>query len=250
MVCSADYHACALKGLDITKHTAAAASRPCMHWSVYVAAAIFFKHARVFHPLLAGSCHAMSVGALTPFQNGLLKSVNVDLLAACRVFRKGGTMTALGEYIAESKTTPAPVRRKNATKPDRLGPQIAASNVGYQLLQKAGWQEGQGVGANQQGRAIPLAAYHQQARHGIGAGESSEASRAGRKRPSQQPQALDANSPAKKRKADAQPVPDVPEDPTVKRQRHQQVSYCWHNLLHLLTSQVAATKDFSKVHRW
>ena len=136
-------------------------------------------------------------------------------------------MTSLGEYIAETTSAPAPVRRKAANKLGRLGPQIDASNVGYQLLQKAGWQEGQGIGAYQQGRAIPLAAYHQQARHGIGAGDSKEAPRAARKRPGQQPQALDiANNHAKKRQKHAQPVPHVSENPTMKRQRHQQVSLC------------------------
>ena len=136
-------------------------------------------------------------------------------------------MTALGEYVAEASTAATPAGRKSSSSSSsRLGPQIASSNVGYQLLRKAGWQEGQGIGINQQGRPIPLSAYHQQARHGIGA----DAKRA---------HAIDTKQsrPAKKRqvaerrdgagtvtRAQDQPVPDVPEDPTVKRQRHQQVS--------------------------
>ena len=146
--------------------------------------------------------------------------------SSCRLFRKGGTMTALGEYVAESSRTPAPVKRKPASNTTRLGPQIASSNVGYQLLRKAGWQEGQGIGINQQGRPIPLSAYHQQARHGIGAetkhasGKQPHQERPGRKRRAKE--GNEAVSTAKQR--EQQPVPDVPENPAVKRQRHQQVS--------------------------
>ena len=134
-------------------------------------------------------------------------------------------MTALGEYIAEDNSTSAPISRKTAKqRPDRLGPQIATSNVGYQLLQKAGWQEGQGIGANQQGRPVPLAAYHQQARQGIGANAAAESVSTRHKRPGRQAKSTsaDCNAGESKQKG-AQPVPDVPEEPEVKRQRHQQV---------------------------
>ena len=33
---------------------------------------------------------------------------------------------------------------------------LDASNKGYALLQKSGWQEGQGLGANQDGRLNPV----------------------------------------------------------------------------------------------
>lgn len=144
-----------------------------------------------------------------------------------RVFRKGGVMTALGEYIAEVNTLSVTPRHMNAQPSShKLGPQIATSNVGYQLLQKAGWAEGQGLGRNQQGRPIPLGAYHQQARQGIGVGTT---------QPGHPQHSLDSTSKrgrasagddkAKKPQQKQQlPVPHVPEDPQVKRQRHQQVS--------------------------
>ncbi|KAL3136541.1 hypothetical protein ABBQ38_005789 [Trebouxia sp. C0009 RCD-2024] len=145
---------------------------------------------------------------------------------SARVFRKGGVMTALGEYIAEVNTLSVTPRHMNAQPSShKLGPQIATSNVGYQLLQKAGWAEGQGLGRNQQGRPIPLGAYHQQARQGIGVGTT---------QPGHPQHSLDSTSKrgrasagddkAKKPQQKQQlPVPHVPEDPQVKRQRHQQI---------------------------
>ena len=38
-----------------------------------------------------------------------------------------------------------------------------------QLLQKAGWKEGSGLGAQEQGIAAPIAAWYQSGRQGIGA---------------------------------------------------------------------------------
>mmetsp|Transcript_37628 Transcript_37628/g.83774 ORF Transcript_37628/g.83774 Transcript_37628/m.83774 type:complete len:324 (-) Transcript_37628:153-1124(-) len=45
---------------------------------------------------------------------------------------------------------------------------IAADNVGYRLLKKAGWQEGAGLGASEQGRKAPVPAWLQQGNRGIG----------------------------------------------------------------------------------
>lgn len=133
-------------------------------------------------------------------------------------------MTALGEYIAENTTASAPSRKGTTqTSSHKLGPQITSSNVGYQLLQKAGWTEGQGLGSNQQGRPIPLGAYHQQARQGIGTSTNQADKRQhgqesiGRKRRPSDGSAQGKSVPQKL------PVPDVSEDPQVKRQRHQQV---------------------------
>jgi hypothetical protein len=156
-----------------------------------------------------------------------------------RVFEKGGVMTALGEYVAEGNSKPAPISRKPASASNRLGPQISSSNVGYQLLQKAGWQEGQGIGINQQGRAIPLSAYHQQARHGIGADDKPANAAHSQRKPSSKRKANSSSGHAdtmhQVKQNEQQPVPDVPEDPTVKKQRHQQVchlipSLSWHHL--------------------
>ncbi|KAL4855520.1 G patch domain-containing protein 2 [Chlorella vulgaris] len=45
---------------------------------------------------------------------------------------------------------------------------IARSNVGYRLLKKAGWTEGAGLGAQEQGVAEPVAAFQQQGNLGLG----------------------------------------------------------------------------------
>ncbi|DBA80054.1 TPA: hypothetical protein ACH3X2_007544 [Trebouxia sp. C0005] len=145
-----------------------------------------------------------------------------------RVFERGGVMTALGEYVAEANSAadPAPVSRKPASATNRLGPQISSSNVGYQLLQKAGWQEGQGIGINQQGRPIPLSAYHQQARHGIGAdNKPANAAHAHRRTGSKRTDSSSGHAYTmhQLKQKEQQPVPDVPEDPVVKKQRHQQI---------------------------
>lgn len=135
-------------------------------------------------------------------------------------------MTALGEYVAEANSNPAPVIRKPASASNRLGPQISSSNVGYQLLQKAGWQEGQGIGIHQQGRPIPLSAYHQQARHGIGA-DNKPANAAYAQRKTSKRKADSSSNHAdtmhQVKQKEQRPVPDVPEDPNVKKQRHQQI---------------------------
>lgn len=135
-------------------------------------------------------------------------------------------MTALGEYIAKANTAPITARYKSAQPSShRLGPQIASSNIGYQLLQRAGWTEGQGLGSSQQGRPIPLGAYHQQARQGIGA-SNQQAERQQRSQPDtgRKRHASEGDEQAARgRQKQHQPVPNVPEDPQVKRQRHQQV---------------------------
>lgn len=46
--------------------------------------------------------------------------------------------------------------------------QISDSNKGFQLLKKAGWVEGTGLGVNKQGRTTPLNAWRNQGRSGIG----------------------------------------------------------------------------------
>lgn len=45
---------------------------------------------------------------------------------------------------------------------------IDRSNIGFQLLQKAGWQEGKGIGAQEQGMATPLQASHNKGSLGLG----------------------------------------------------------------------------------
>lgn len=45
---------------------------------------------------------------------------------------------------------------------------IDRSNLGYKLLSRAGWQEGQGLGANEQGMAAPLAVSYHKGNTGLG----------------------------------------------------------------------------------
>lgn len=45
---------------------------------------------------------------------------------------------------------------------------IARTNVGFQLLKKAGWTEGSGLGAKEQGRAEPIATFQQKGNLGLG----------------------------------------------------------------------------------
>ena len=103
-----------------------------------------------------------------PVRDQQRRTPTIDLspMFVCRTFRKGGVITSLDEYTAVPSCTAAglgPATVPPSGPPARLGPQIGISNVGYQLLKKAGWQEGQGLGSSQQGRSTPLAAYHQQA---------------------------------------------------------------------------------------
>lgn len=46
---------------------------------------------------------------------------------------------------------------------------IPSDNVGFQLLRKAGWQPGAGLGAESQGRRMPLEQSQQKGRQGLGA---------------------------------------------------------------------------------
>ena len=98
--------------------------------------------------------------------------------------------------------------------------------MGFQLLQKAGWRSGQGLGAAEQGQTEPLAAWHQQGRAGIGVGSAPQLNAAGKRAGSgaqgseQQQQQQQVSEKQRKRK---QPVPDVPEEFDTKVRRHQQV---------------------------
>lgn len=149
-------------------------------------------------------------------------------------------MTSLGEYIAEADTMTVTPRHGNAQPSShQLGPQILTSNVGYQLLQRAGWVEGQGLGRNQQGRPIPLGAYHQQARQGIGVStKRAEHPQQSLHSTSKRRRASESNDPARRLQPKQQmPVPHVADDPQVKRQRHQQVCHLQllYKLLHVFT---------------
>lgn len=46
---------------------------------------------------------------------------------------------------------------------------VPKNNIGFQLLKKAGWKEGSGLGSEQQGRPVPLEAWHNKGKQGIGA---------------------------------------------------------------------------------
>ncbi|MEW5297808.1 MAG: hypothetical protein WDW36_000991 [Sanguina aurantia] len=52
--------------------------------------------------------------------------------------------------------------------PGVRGEVLESSNVGFRLLQKAGWQEGTGLGLKLQGRVAPIPAHMQRGNRGIG----------------------------------------------------------------------------------
>jgi hypothetical protein len=55
-----------------------------------------------------------------------------------------------------------------ATKAPNGSAAIGAKNVGFQLLKKAGWEEGSGLGASNQGRKEPLQLPIQKGNEGLG----------------------------------------------------------------------------------
>ncbi|KAJ2674048.1 squalene synthetase-like protein [Coemansia sp. RSA 1085] len=48
-------------------------------------------------------------------------------------------------------------------------PAVGASNIGHQMLQQMGWSPGQGLGAEQKGRATPIDVMFRNSRRGLGA---------------------------------------------------------------------------------
>ena len=83
---------------------------------------------------------------------------------------------------------------------------IARSNVGFQLLRKAGWVEGTGLGAQEQGRPEPLLPSQQQGRLGLG--------RAPKKPPPAPKQPADAaEQQAAAQQAQRRPKRSLPADP-------------------------------------
>jgi predicted ATP-dependent protease len=86
--------------------------------------------------------------------------------------------------------------------------------VGYKLLRKAGWQEGTGLGATEQGRLVPIVPVQQQGKKGIGKDRRQHSFAEGNR----QRQDKQESKPHPK----DLPVPLVLEDPEVKRKRHQQ----------------------------
>jgi hypothetical protein len=78
--------------------------------------------------------------------------------------------------LQRGEQPPAPGGAQQQQQQERRVPQegikysIARSNVGYRLLKKAGWTEGAGLGAQEQGVAEPVAAWQQKGNLGLGFG--------------------------------------------------------------------------------
>ena len=154
------------------------------------------------------------------------------LICLCRNlrFKQGATLFAVHDpqQSAPPRATAQgqpPARGTSERKPQ----QLEECNVGFQLLQKAGWRSGQGLGASEQGQTEPLAAWHQQGRAGIGVGSVPQLHAAGKQAGSssqaaaQQQQKQQSTGKQKKQLKRKQPVPDVPEEFDTKVRRHQQV---------------------------
>ena len=148
------------------------------------------------------------------------------LICLCRNpgFKKGPTLFA----VPDLQQSAPPRARPQGQAPshdtsERRHQQLGESNVGFQLLQKAGWRSGQGLGASEQGHTEPLAAWHQQGRAGIGVGSAPQLTVAGKEAGSSgqgsAQQQLQQQATEKQKK----PVPDVPEEFDTKVRRHQQV---------------------------
>eukprot|EP00891_Asterochloris_glomerata_P008704 jgi/Astpho2/8704/fgenesh1_pg.00128_%23_14_t len=153
------------------------------------------------------------------------------LICLCRNlrFQQGATLFAVPDQQQS-----APPRATAQGQPpardtsQRTHQQLGECNVGFQLLQKAGWRSGQGLGASEQGQTEPLAAWHQQGRAGIGVGNAPQLNAAEKQAGSsgqgsaQQQQQQPATGMREKQLKRKQPVPNVPEAFDTKVRRHQQ----------------------------
>lgn len=70
------------------------------------------------------------------------------------------------QAVSQQQAQQPQQQRRESQADVRYG--IARSNVGYRLLKKAGWTEGAGLGAQEQGVAEPVAAFQQQGNLGLG----------------------------------------------------------------------------------
>jgi hypothetical protein len=136
-------------------------------------------------------------------------------------------VTVLAPAAAGNRGEQPPPQQQQ--QPQRWGPRegvrygIARSNVGFRLLKKAGWAEGSGLGAQEQGVAEPIAAFEQRGNLGLGY--------APKPKPGQVPAATAATAAARdaaQRQQQAaqqppQPKRPLPEDPLDKEDTQTKV---------------------------
>jgi hypothetical protein len=122
---------------------------------------------------------------------------------------------------------------------------ISRANVGYRLLKKAGWTEGTGLGAQEQGAAEPIQAFQQKGSLGLGYALQPP--------PKPPPAGGAAAEGQQAQRAQQQPKRPLPEDPldkedsTTKVKRVRQVS---HTCCHAgVLCRLGCTLDFSKGFR-
>ncbi|CAD7704727.1 unnamed protein product [Ostreobium quekettii] len=85
-------------------------------------------------------------------------------------FCRGGVLGSGHEREREVTCRSTETRRGCvASSSQRCG--LKADNVGYSLLKKAGWTEGTGLGPDGQGRQVPVKAWVQKGRRGVGCQE-------------------------------------------------------------------------------
>ncbi len=75
---------------------------------------------------------------------------------------------AAAEAVINAQWRSAQAAASTAAGAARAGPRLSGDNIGYRLLQRAGWKEGHGLGSQEQGRIAPLDAVRNPGVRGIG----------------------------------------------------------------------------------
>lgn len=86
----------------------------------------------------------------------------------------GGGGRHIGDFLPQSEFNRLLAKARPHTPGEQVfldedRPAIGADNIGYQILQRIGWDKDKGLGASRQGRRTPVAAAGQQQPLGIGA---------------------------------------------------------------------------------
>lgn len=113
-----------------------------------------------------------------PLANTVKAGLSGKLPNAPTVDRKADRQILGSWHPVASPTAPEPLSRNLAAAAGPM-PQygISRGNVGFRLLQKAGWKEGKGLGRDEQGLQIPLEKSSQVGRQGLGKSKAAAAAK-------------------------------------------------------------------------